>query len=86
MEQEFLRIIESISKNYSPATIGAAAATIIITLKFVIPYVISAGEWKFSHQSQDSIGETLSRSMLEKQTKYPPVKYSPYINDCRLKT
>jgi hypothetical protein len=44
MEQEFLRIFTTLTKNYSPVTLGAATAGIILGLKIFLPYLLSASK------------------------------------------
>ena len=44
MEQEFLKIISTVSDNCTPAMAGATFGMLIILLKIVIPYLISSGK------------------------------------------
>ena len=43
MEHEFIRIISTMTQNYSPAMIGATIAVFVIMLKIVLPFIFSSG-------------------------------------------
>ena len=44
MEQEFLNIVHTVTKNYTPVMAGATFAMLLIMIKIVIPYFISSGK------------------------------------------